>query len=146
MLSPRRSIPTLTRLPLPKRPCNRLKRPAVAAALLVGVAGSASAERPANDVLFDVTCPSLGTTQARIPNIRASLEGEKTLVTGVSTEYGPGIVFDVFDWYDVGRGHAPVPEGSGLAAQIEICSVDLTPLGEPYVIPIGLKLTGQAAT
>lgn len=117
---------------------------AVAGALLLGTAGATSAERPPNDVLVEVTCPSFGTTEARIANIRASLLGEKTLVTGVSTEYGPGIVFDVFDWYDVGRGHAPVPEGSGLAEQIEICTVDLTPLGEPYVIPIGLKLTGQA--
>ena len=119
---------------------------AVAAALVVGTAGATSAERPANDVLVDVTCSSFGTTQARIPNIRASLEGGKTLVTGVSTEYGPGIVFDVFDIYDVGRGHAPVPDGSGLAEKIEICTVDLTPIvGRPYVIPVGLKLTGQAA-
>ena len=116
----------------------------LAAALAFGTAGATSAERPPNDVLVDVTCPSFGTTQARIPNIRASLLGGKTLVTGVSTEYGTGIVFDVFDIYDSGRGNAPVPEGSGLAEQIEICTVDLTPLGEPYVIPIGLKLTGQA--
>ena len=63
----------------------------------------------------------------------------------MSTEYGPGIVFDVFDLYEVGRGNAPVREGSGLADQIEICTVDLTPIvGVPYLIPIGLKLTGQA--
>jgi hypothetical protein len=117
-----------------------------AAALLLGTAGVASADPPANDVLVDVTCPSLGTTQARLPNIRASLESGKTLVTGISTEFGPGIVFDVFDIYDTGRGNAPVVEGRGIAENIEVCTVDLTPIvGFPYVIPTGLKLTGQAA-
>ena len=85
---------------------------AVAAALLFGAAGAASAERPPNDVLVEVTCPSFGTTQARIPNIRASLLGGKTLVTGVSTEYGPGIVFDVFDMYDSGRAMRQFPRAA----------------------------------
>lgn len=118
----------------------------VAATLLPGAAAQPAASAPPQPVVA-VSCDGLGDFTARITNVNASLVKGATLVTGKSDEFGTGVVFDVYDSYDVGRGHAPVVDGRGFADDIVYCNVDLSEIvGVPgYVVPVGIKLTGRAA-
>lgn len=116
--------------------------------MLAGTAAVASAAPPDNKLVFDVTCPfgeGQVTVQARNPNQQAVWGQQVNLVTG-QTERGVGITFDLFDELDKGgRGKAPVSD-RGFFDRVVVCTVDLEPvLGFPFVVPAGVKLTGQAA-
>lgn len=119
----------------------------VTAATLLSGSVAATAESAPPQPVVDVSCEALGDFTARITNVNASLVKGATLVTGKSDAFGTGVVFDVFDMYDVGRGNAPVVDGRGFAKDIVYCTVDLSEVvGVPgYVVPVGIKLTGQAA-
>ena len=119
----------------------------VATASLLAGAATVSADPPDRQPIVDVTCEGLGEFTARITNANASLVKGKTLVTGKSDLFGTGIVFDVYDVYDSGRGNAPVVDGRGFADKIVYCTVDLSDVvGIPdYLVPTGIKVTGQTA-
>lgn len=119
----------------------------LAAATLLSGSAAGSAESAPPQPVVDVSCEVLGDFTARITNVNASLVKGATLVTGKSDAFGTGVVFDVYGIYDVGRGNAPVVEGRGFAKDIVHCTVDLSDVvGIPgYVVPAGIKLTGQAA-
>lgn len=117
-----------------------------AATLLSGSAVGSAESAPPQPVV-DVSCDVIGDFTARLTNVNASLVKGATLVTGKSDAFGTGVVFDVYDVYEVGRGNAPVVEGRGFENDIVYCTVDLSDVvGIPdYVVPVGIKLTGQAA-
>lgn len=125
----------------------QLAAAAVATATLFTGAMTAAADPPERQPVVDLSCEVLGDFTARITNVNASLVNGSTLVTGKSDAYGTGIVFDIYDVYDVGRGRAPVVEGRGFEPHIVECTVDLSEVvGIPgYIVPVGIKLTGQTA-
>lgn len=118
---------------------------AMTAGVLAATVTTASADPPANKVVVDVTCEGLGVLEVRVPNGQAVFGQEATMATGQSDLAGVGVVFDLYDLFDAGRGKAPVVPGRGIANRIIACTVDLTPIGGPPVVPVGIKATGQTA-
>ena len=118
-------------------------------ALTVGVLAAtvapASADPPDNKVVVEVTCDGLGTLEVRVPNGQAVFGKAATMATGQNDLAGVGVVFDLFGLFDDGRGKAPVVEGRGIANRIIPCTADLSSIGGPVGVPIGIKATGQTA-
>ena len=125
----------------------QLTAAAIAVATLLSGEMPVSADPPERQPVVNLSCEELGDFTARITNVNASLVKGATLVTGKSDLFGTGVVFDVYDMYDNGRGHAPVVADRGFAKDLVHCTVDLSEVvGIPgYVVPIGIKLTGHAA-
>ena len=120
-----------------------------AAALTVGMlaasVATASADPPDNKVIVEVTCEGLGTLEVRVPNDQAVFGNAATMATGQSDLVGVGVVFDLFGLFDGGRGNAPVVDGMGIAERIIPCTADLSSVGGPVGVPIGVMATGQTA-
>jgi hypothetical protein len=120
-----------------------------AAALTVGMlaasVATASADPPDNKVVVEVTCESLGTLEVRVPNGQAVFGNAATMATGQNDLVGVGVAFDLFGLFDDGRGKAPVVDGRGIGDRIIPCTADLSSIGGPVGVPIGILATGQTA-
>jgi hypothetical protein len=118
---------------------------ALTAGVLAATVATASADPPDNKVVVEVTCEGLGTLEVRVPNGQAVFVVGATMATGQTDLAGVGVVFDLYGLFDGGRGNAPVVDGRGIADRIIPCTVDLSPIGGPAVVPVGIKATGQTA-